>query len=309
MPVVQVMTYAALLAGLAAMLAKVLRYVGAPEHFRWELYPVPHEKGRAEYGGSYLEELDWWSQPRHAAFLRELREMAVEIFLLKGVFRHNRKVWRFSWPFHMGLYISIGWLGLLLIGAIVEASGGSVSGRAGGFGSIIHLVTIITGYVGMSMAGIGAFGLLIWRLTDRDQRPYNAPIDYFNLAFFVLVIALALAGHLTLDPSFTALKAYVTSLVKFSSPPAMPAVLAAEIVLGSLLLAYIPLTRMSHFVAKYFLYHAVRWNDIPSERGGKIERRIAAMLLQRVGWKASHIQTGQTWTDVVKEMKNEKPQA
>ena len=306
MLMVQVITYAALLLGLAAMLAKALRYVGAPEHFRWELYPVPHEKGRADYGGSYLEELDWWSRPRHAALLRELREMAVEIFLLKGVFRHNRKVWRFSWPFHMGLYISIGWLGLLFFGAIVEALGGSMSG---GLGAMVHLATIITGYVGMTMAWIGAFGLLMWRLTDRDQRPYNAPIDYFNLAFFDLVIAFALVGHLTVDPSFAALRAYITSLVTFSSAPAMPAVLAAEIVLGSLLLAYIPLTRTSHFVAKYFLYHAVRWNDMPSERGGKIERRIAAMLLQRVGWKASHIQTGQTWTDVIKEMRNEKPQA
>ncbi len=38
--------------------------------------------------------------------------------------------------------------------------------------------------------------------------------------------------------------------------------------LTSALLAYIPLTHMAHFIAKYFTYHAVRWDD-RAERPGR----------------------------------------
>ena len=105
MQVVQIITYAAVVISVLAMLRKAWRYFTAPTHFRWELYPVPHEKGRSEYGGSYLEELDWWSKKRHSDKLNELKEMAMEVLLLKGVFHHNRKVWNFSFPFHFGLYL------------------------------------------------------------------------------------------------------------------------------------------------------------------------------------------------------------
>ena len=47
MPAIQLITYASLVIGIIAMAAKVYRYMTAPEHFRWELYPVPHEIGRA----------------------------------------------------------------------------------------------------------------------------------------------------------------------------------------------------------------------------------------------------------------------
>ena len=49
-----------------AVLARFVMWSRMPMHLRWELYPVAHEGGgRAKYGGSYLEESDWWtkSQP------------------------------------------------------------------------------------------------------------------------------------------------------------------------------------------------------------------------------------------------------
>jgi nitrate reductase gamma subunit len=305
MQVVQLITYAAVVIGVVAIIAKAMRYIKAPTHFRWELYPVPHERGRADYGGSYLEELDWWTKPRHSDFFREIKEMAEEIFLLKGVFRNNLKVWTFSMPFHFGLYICIGWLGLLVIGGIIQAAGGAVSMAAGGLGAVIQVVTVICGYAGMVLAGIGALGLFFWRATDKNQRPYNAPVEYINLLFFVVVVAITLIGQLTADPGFINLRGYVQSLITFSGALALNGWLVTEIVLGSLLIMYIPLGRMSHFVAKYFLYHSVRWNDTPNPRGSEIEKHIVELLNQKVGWKGPHIQTGQPWTEVVKEMKHE----
>jgi nitrate reductase gamma subunit len=305
MMVIQLVTYGSVIIAIVAMIAKAMRYATAPEHFRWELYPVPHEKGRAEYGGSYLEELDWWTKPRHSDMLKELKEMMAEIFLLKGVFHNNKRVWTSSFPFHFGMYLCIGWLGLLLLGAILQKSGVEIAAKASTIGVIVHYLTIISGYAGLVLAGLGALGLIIWRASDPRQKAYNSPAEYVNLLFFDIVVVIALLAQLTADPSFMAIRAYVESLITFTSAPALPALTVIEIILGSLLIMYIPLTRMSHFVAKYFLYHSVRWNDEPNPRGSTIEKHIAALLQKKVGWKASHISTGKSWVEVVKETDNE----
>jgi len=58
-------------------------------------------------------------------------------------------------------------------------------------------------------------------------------------------------------------------------------------------------------VAKYFLYHDVRWNDTPNERGSKIEKRIASLLEEKVGWSAEHMHPGKTWGDAITEAKTD----
>lgn len=305
MILLQYFTFAAIFIAVFAMLAKALRYMKAPTHFRWELYPVPHEKGRAEYGGSYLEELDWWSKKRESDLFKELKEMMAEIILLKGVYHNNKRVWTFSFPFHFGLYLCIGWLGLLFIGSLLQTAGVSISGDTGFFGKLIHALTIFTGYAGLILSGIGAAGLLQWRISDKEQRRFNSPAEYINLIIFVAVVAVTLISQVSYDANFEILRGYVQSLITFSKATLPSSLFFLEIVLLSLLIMYIPLTRMSHFVAKYFLYHAVRWNDEPNERGGKIEKNLIELLNQKVGWSAPHIKTGKPWIEVVKETENE----
>lgn len=302
MSVVQVITYASVFIAVVAMAAKALRYLRAPQHFRWELYPVPHEKGRAEYGGSYLEELDWWTKPRHTDKFKELREMMAEIIFLKGVFHHNTRVWTFSFPFHFGLYLTIGWLLLLLVGAILGIIGVQIG--AGTLGAIVHYLTFFSGYLGLVLSGIGALGLFLWRATNKGQRAYNSPAEYFNLLFFVVVVAVTLISHLTTDPGFAVLRAYVGSLVTFSAVSLPNLLTRVEIVLISLLIMYIPLSRMSHFVAKYFLYHSVRWNDEPNRRGSALEKQLMKLMDEKVTWAGPHIQTGQPWKVVATKESN-----
>jgi nitrate reductase gamma subunit len=78
-------------------------------------------------------------------------------------------------------------------------------------------------------------------------------------------------------------------------------VLAAGLALSSLLVAYIPFTHMSHFVGKYFTYHAVRWDDAASTPGSALERRMAGYLTYRPTWSAPHVGADgtRTWADVV----------
>lgn len=301
----QILTYVAVIGAFVAMFAKALRYLRAPEHFRWELYPVPHEKGRADYGGSYLEELNWWQKPPKIDRVRELREMMAEILLLKGVFHHNKKVWISSFPFHLGMYISIGWLTMLLIGAILQAAGVAVGVGTGTVGALVQVLTVIAGYAGLILACVGALGLFFWRLSNAGQRGYNSPADYINLLFVVLATGVALVAQFTADSGFTVLRGYVGSLISFQPFAFSSGLLTFEVALVSLLVLYIPLSRMSHFVAKYFLYHSIRWNDERNERGSEIEKHIVELLHQKVGWSAPHIQTGEPWTEVVKEAKHE----
>jgi len=66
------------------------------------------------------------------------------------------------------------------------------------------------------------------------------------------------------------------------------------------LLAYIPLTHMSHFFTKWFMYHGIRWSDEPSFPRSKIEKRVQQVLNYPVSWSAPHIRGDgkKTWVDV-----------
>jgi len=314
-----VVSYASAAVFVGAVVYRFIRISRMPIHLRWELYPVAHETGRAAYGGSYLEELNWWTKPRRSSLVGELKVMVPEIVLLAGVWKHNRRHWLRSFPFHFGLYLLAGVMVLLVVGGVAVAGGARVSAQAGLAGSLLFHLTGLLGFAGLGLSLLGAVALLVRRACERDYREYTKHADYFNLLFFVAVFVVALAAHAVDDPHFAALRAHVARLVTFDfssagAPSGSPTVLgAAEIVLVSLLLAYVPLTHMSHFFTKWFTYHAVRWNDEPNLPGGKIESEVAKVLQYPVSWSAPHIRGDgkKTWVDVasagVEEEENEKP--
>ncbi len=305
MTIVHILAYAAILVFAFVVLIKAIRYKSTPIHMRWELYPVAHEKGRASYGGSFFEELDWWDKPRKKDTFNELKEMFKEIVLLKGVFHNNRKLWFSSFPFHLGLYLVIGWLVLLVVGAITFLCGTDVSAAGNAFGSLVHYVTCFVGYAGLALTTIGAVGLFLMRLSSPELRKFSTPMEYFNLLFVGGVTLFALIVSVSADPGFAAQREFTAALISFGSADtaATPVIIKTEIVLAMLLLAYMPLTRMSHFVAKYFLYHEVRWEDTPNRRGSRIEERVKQALSYGVAWEGPHIQKGKSWGEVVTENK------
>jgi nitrate reductase gamma subunit len=298
--------YVSLLVFAAAVLYRAVRIARLPMHLRWELYPVAHEKGRASYGGSYLEQPQWWIMPRHRWLPGELLVMIPEILLLAGVWEHNRKHWFRSFPFHFGLYLLAALVILLLAGGISTALGLSVSADGGLAGRALYHVTYVVGYAGLGLGLLGAAALLATRTFNPDYREYTKQADYFNLAFFLVTLAVALTAQAVADPDFTGLRAYFARLATLDFSPTdarfpWPAGLSAlEIVLASLLLAYIPLTHMSHFFTKWFMYHDVRWNDEPNLPGGKMEKKVAEALQYPVSWSAPHIRGDgtKTWADV-----------
>ncbi len=304
--VLVVLPYAAVVLFLAAVAHRAVKIWRLPLHLRWELYPVAHEKGRASYGGSYLEESNWWTKPRPVSHIGELKVMVPEILLLAGVWHHNRRHWFRSFPFHFGLYLLAALLALLLAGGIAMAAGANISADGSMLGRTLYHLTYVVGYVGLVLGLIGALALLGTRIFDLDYREYTKKADYFNLALFVVTLLVTLATHALADPGFEGLRTYFARVVTLDFSSAniagqlSPGLLAAEAILVSMLLVYIPLTHMSHFFTKWFMYHDIRWSDEPNFVGGKIEKQIGKALQYPVSWSAPHIRGDgkKTWADV-----------
>ena len=282
--VVFVVLYIQLVVLVVAFAVRTIRIARYPVHLRWELSPVPHEKGRAAYGGSYLEEFEWWKKPREKSLTNELIYMFKEIVFLKALWEHNRKMWYFSFPFHFGLYILFVMAVLVVLGGLA----GLLNLPQPGVG-LLKTVTPILAGAGYVLGGIGALGLFAGRLFSQKLKPVTSPASFINLAL-LLTFFISGAYALTAIPDFPHEMAMVLQglvTVNLSGDIATP--LAIHLIVAGVFLAYLPFTQMMHFVAKYFTYHEVRWDDKPLEVGGKMEAEIQELLQQTVTWAAPHI--------------------
>jgi nitrate reductase gamma subunit len=301
---IHLITYASIIVFLVAVAARTRRFLTTPLHLRWELYPVAHEDEHLKHGGSYMEDYEWWTKPRTTSTFNMLSRMIPEMLFIKALREHNRSLWYRSFPFHFGLYLLIGFYGLLFVGVGAELAGVSVAAASSSaFGSFIFYATKLVGAFGLILALIGTIGLLHRRLTAPELKGFTFSSHVFNLIFFLVGLGVALIAFITVDSSFALARGYVHSLVTFGMQPAGSWLVSLEIVLASLLIAYIPLTHMSHFFTKYFTYHSVLWDDTPNRPGGVIEARLLEYLNYPVSWSAPHIAGGgkKTWADVATE--------
>ena len=303
---VYIIAYVGLAFFLIAVIARFMMWSKMPMHLRWELYPVAHEGGgRAAYGGSYLEESDWWQKKREVSLLGEIKAMVPEILFLVALREHNSKLWRWSFPFHFGLYLVAAATIMMMFGAVVGAV--VPTAVAAPVNGIISALLPIVGGAGLVLGILGALGLFV-RRRGRALRDYTAPADLFNLLFFVVTFGVALVTFVGFDRQFTQVSAFVANLVTFNLAPLGAGGTAALMVLLSavlltLLTAYIPTTHMSHFIGKYFAYHSIRWKDDPNLQGGKEEKVIADLLGRPISWSAPHIRGDgkKTWLEAATE--------
>jgi nitrate reductase gamma subunit len=300
------LSYLCLIVFVIAVILRIYRQLTLPVHLRWELYPVKHEAGKkAAYGGSYMEESNWWKRKRKRSWINELRYMIPEILFLRGVWEENRRLWWVSFPFHFGLYMLMGTFLLLLLGAILMRFGIPVSPGNGGINSLIYYLTIIVGVIGMISGSVGTAGLLSRRLTAPELKYYSSFADYFNLVFLFSFCGSALLAWLFHDLSFDGARAHVYGLLTFGGLPRgyildRSFLGGLTVVLTSLVVAYIPMTHMSHMFMKYFMYHFVRWEDEPNLKGSGLEASILQNLGFRPTWAASHIGADgkKTWGEI-----------
>ena len=303
MTVFHLLVYLSLLVFLAAVIARVVRIARMPIHLRWELYPVPHEKGRASYGGSTLEEVDWWTKPRQVDRIGELAAMIPEMLFLKGLWEHNRPMWFGSFALHFGLYLLIGELALLVLSGLLF-----IAGVAGGILDILLSLILILAWVGCILGIIGTIIMLYKRLADRKLRLHTNASHFFNL---LLLGAIYLTGLLWVasDSSYAAnVSAFFVGWMSLSAMPALPAIGYWHIGCVLLFFVYFPFTHMTHAFIKWFTYHDVRWEDQPNLPEGKMQAEIEKLESQIVTWAAPHVNADgrKTWVDIVSETGEEK---
>lgn len=278
-----------------AFVIRSVKLARLPVHLRWELSPVPHEKGKGHYGGSYLEEVDWWTKPREKDHAAEAIYMAKEIVFLKALFEHNRKLWWLSFPFHFGLYLLVVAGGLLVMGGLLSLVGVDMAG----WGVLTTGLPLLAG-LGYALGAFGAVGLFFVRLTDDNLRNSTAPATFVNLLVLLAMFVTGLWAALTVTGFTGHVMGFAGGLLRASVPAELPGILAAHFVFAFLFLAYLPFTQMMHFVAKYFTYHKVRWDDEPVTAGSKLDLELKKLLNQTVTWAAPHVRADgkKTWVDV-----------
>ena len=273
--------YAAIACFVFGCIRRVRHYASLPLHLRWELYPVPHEPPeRASHGGSYFEESEWWTKPRHVNHLGDLRVMLSEILLFKSVRESNPNLWWRSLLFHSGLYC-------------IVASG--VSYLVAATSSLVILSNFgrMLGWCGLSLTILGALALFLRRISDSESSDYTHAADYIHLSVIFLSGFLVFLG--STSPSAPNALSLLRGALTFNTALHVPPLLGAGLFIALVLSAYIPFSRMGHFIAKYFTFHMIRWDDAPN-RGGRFAKQISTSLAYRPTWSAKHINADGTIT-------------
>lgn len=274
-----------------------IKYALMPVHLRWELYPVPHEEGH-KYGGSYLQDPEWWTKPRQKNVMRDIAFILKDYLTFHQYFRLNRGYWSVLYLWHVGFYLIVLFHGLVAIGAFCQIAGVDVVGGSGNAGiSFFYYLTIVTGVAGFALGCLGSIGVFVRRRIDQDLRAFASLKNYFSYIFYFGVFASGIASF-GIDPNFAVYRDFYHAAFTLDSAVHVDPALVLHAVLFAAFLFYMPSTQAMHYATKFFAYFAVRWNDAPQFRGSKTEKKIEALLGQTVTWSAPHIQSGKNWVEI-----------
>ena len=287
--------YLAILIFIVAGGKRILDYQTMPRHFRWDLYPVPHQGPQ----GSKYQKVDFYQAPRESHIEEELVDMGQEMFFIKKAFVHNPRLWKASFPFHAGLYLLGGWLALLVIGALLDLAGIEVW-RAGTLPAMaVRYLTLWVGAAGLVLGTYGTLALLYLRYTDEGLKAMSTFITYLVLYVMLFLFVSGLLAWLIADPTFSQIRAHVLSLLTFHPTASPHPLIALEAFAFGVFLIMLPFTRMMHFAAKYFFYHNIMWDDESMKAGSKMSQDITGYLSYKIDWSAPHLKKDGSWVDQV----------
>lgn len=291
-----IFTFGTVLIFLVVLIYRTVAITRLPVHLRWELAPIPHEKGKGRYGGSYLEEFEWWNKPRQHSRIAPIVYMAQEILLLRGVWRHNRGLWPFSFSLHAGIYLIIVMLILQVINAILVIARVSASVL-----NVFEIIASVFAAAGFLLGTLGIIGLIIKRTLDTNLRLFNTMTRYFNLVFLGAVFVSGGYAWLASADYISQTNLFIKGLVTLDTGAGLSVSLSVHAIVLLLFILYLPFSDMIHFVAKYFTYHEIRWNDTPIN--DKMEEELQKLMSQPVTWSATHVNADGTrdWAGVTKK--------
>nr|WP_281421157.1 respiratory nitrate reductase subunit gamma [Gordonibacter massiliensis (ex Traore et al. 2017)] len=202
------------------------------------------------------------------------------MLFIKKLFVHQRSLWWASYSMHLGIYVMLGWSVLLLV---------SVAWHPAWYVAVVSIV----GIVGFALATIGCMLLLVRRVFDRVLAKYTTPLEYFNIVLLLVVLLTGAYSWLFVASPFT-----VAAQVFTLSATDLPPIVLVHFVLLGIMFLYIPLSKMSHYVGKFFCFHKVLWDNDPNLKGSAVERRFEDAAQQPVTspWSATKPQSASSET-------------
>lgn len=277
--VVSIFVLAACIGFLLLSARLFMKYSKLSRHSRFDLYPIPTEGGgRAAYGGSYLEEDEWWNKERTFDHASEIKYLINEMIFIKKLREGQPSLWLPSFLFHGGIYILFAWSIMLIPAAFVP----SVP---------VGVVMFVVGSVGFLFATAGSLALLYRRISDPAFQANTTPIDYFNLMLILLVLTSGIYCWMTLANPI----AVAHGVLTLNLPP-LPLELTIHLVLLGAMLIYIPLSKMGHYAGKFFSFRKVLWDNDPNLPGSEVETGIRESAAEpaRTHWSAPHVRSTST---------------
>lgn len=255
--VVSVFIVLAMIGFFALSLRKAWKFAHMQIHARLDLYPVPKEGGgRASYGGSYLEEQEWWTKPRQIDKVNETIDILKEMIFIKKLFVNQRSLWWASYALHLGIYVMLAWSVLLLISVPWHPD--------------FYIVAVsVIGVIGFVLASLGCVLLLIRRAVDPVLRKYTTPQEYCNIVLLLVVLLTGAYSWLFVASPFE-----VAAQIFTFSPGQFAPIIIVHFVLLGIMFLYIPLSKMSHYVGKFFTFHKVLWDNDPNLPHSAVERKF-----------------------------------
>lgn len=291
-----VLTYFAYVFIVAVYTIKVIAWLKMPTHIRWDLYPVIHEENY-RYGGSYYEQQDWWTKPRHKNTGRSLWYSLKDNFYMGEYYKRNRLYWLFLLPWHLGFIFIIVFHILCFFAATAMACGLSIAAASPDMaGRIFYNILLFTGGFAFISGTLGSIGMPVIRLADRGLRTYAMPMNFFNYIFFLFVYGTGLVSWIILDPTLAEYRTYWLGLITLA-PPALQPLTILHIILFDIFLIYLPFTRSTHYITRILAYFFIRWDDEPNLPGSQMEKQINELLQRKISWEGKHIAPGSSWAE------------
>jgi nitrate reductase gamma subunit len=102
---------------------------------------------------------------------------------------------------------------------------------------------------------------------------------------------------------------FIKGLITLDASVTLTFSLSLHVVISLLFILYLPWTDMIHFIAKYFTYHEIRWNDAPQDE--KMEKELRGLLAQPVSWSAAHVKADgkKSWVDITTKKTSDEKEA
>ena len=295
-----IFVFATILIFLIVATYRTLAIIRLPVHLRWELAPIPHEKGKGRYGGSYLEEYEWWKKPQPKSRLAPIIYMLTEILLLRGIWKHNRALWPLTFAFHTGIYLIFAMLLFSIASAVLILAEVPLSVL-----NVFLMIVSVLAVAGYLLGGLGAISLILKRALDSNLRSFNTFTKYFNLVFLGALFASGAYAWLSSGDFATEMSLFIKGLITLDAGITLAFPLSLHVIISLLFLIYLPLTDMIHFIAKYFTYHEIRWDDKPQDE--RMKKELRGLLSQPVSWSATHVKANgkKNWIDITTEKKSD----